>query len=194
MGHGFADVGQVCQHIIVRVHLHAGQRFLQTPPLGLKHGFPLPEGGHIHVQPIHKVDRAEDKIKIPAAYVLAELFKVIPGHAEFHTSPDLQPWNLQRIIFGVIRSGIEGHIAHGTEGVIVDMIRKADFLQPSVRRCPGHGKACVVPVKGYPGMHMVVVHFYLSQNWRNAVGSAACKLISFSVSHWKLPPHASTSR
>ena len=159
VAHGFSDVGQVRQHVIVRVHLHTGQGLLKAPPLRLKYGFPLPEGAHIHIQPVHKMDGTKNKIKVTAAQILTELFKVIPGHAEFHAPPDFQPRHRQRIILGAILIGVKGHIAHGSKGVIVNMIRKADFGQPRLRRGKCHGQSGVLSVKGHPGMHMIVKHF-----------------------------------
>ena len=179
--HGFSDIGQVCQHVVVGVYLYTGQGFLQTPAFRLKHGLTLPEGRHVHIQPVHEMNGAEDEVEVPTPEISAELLLIVPGQAEFHTPPDFQSRHLKRVIFRTVLVGIKGHVAHGSKGIIVDVIRKADLLEPRVQRGLCHGKPGVVPVKGHPGVHMVVVHFYLSQNWRNAVGSAACKLISSSV-------------
>ena len=179
--HGFADIGQVGQHIVVGVYLNSGQGLLEAPPLGFKHSLALPERGHIHIQSIHKMYGAQDKVKLPTFHVPAELVEVVTGHSKFHTPPNCESRYLQRIVLRAVFGGIESHIAHGSERIIVNVVGKADFFQSGVHCGLRHGDACVMSIKGYPGMHVVIEHFYLSQNWRNAVGSAACKLIASSV-------------
>ena len=65
MAVGLGNVGQMCQHIKILMELHAVQRRFQIPPLRLENGLILPVFRIIHIQIVHEVDGAQNKVEMP---------------------------------------------------------------------------------------------------------------------------------
>ena len=155
---GLADVSQMGQNVKVLMNLDTGQGFFQIPPLCLPDGFAFPESGKINIQIVHKVDGTQHKIKGPPLQILRKLILILFGQAKLHTPADFQARNFQIVILFVILCGIEGHGGDFSQRVIVHMVGKTDFLQSRGSGSQGHFFSGVVPVKGYPRVHMKVKH------------------------------------
>ena len=84
----FAQVGQVAQNIEIIVVSDTGQGFLKAAQDGLIGCFAFPILPELHIQAIYKVNGTDDKVPVPAAYVLSELFRVIRKHAKFKAFAD----------------------------------------------------------------------------------------------------------
>lgn len=155
---GLAEIGQMGQDIKLVVASHAVQGHFQIPALCLKDRLILPVIGIIYIQIVGKMHRTQDKIKGPALKIPEELGLIIGGHTELHPFADAQPGNLQSIIFPVVNIRIKGHNPHLFQGIVVQMVGKANLFHAGGFGGPGHGKAGIVAVKGYPAVHMKIKH------------------------------------
>ena len=104
------------------------------------------------------MDGAQHEVKGTALQILFELGHIVGGHAEFHAPADFQTGQLQIVVFCIVSRLIKGQDAHLSQGIVVQMVSEADFLQSRSQCGFGHGFACFVGIKGDPGVHMVVKH------------------------------------
>ena len=72
---GFADVGQMGQHVKILMKHYTLQCGFQTAPLRLEYGLSAPEGLKVYIQIIHKMDRTQHKLKVPPLQIFFELLQ-----------------------------------------------------------------------------------------------------------------------
>ena len=168
------------------------QCLLQEVPLGISGDPALPVFLEVHIQPMDKMDAAQNKIVAPLAQPLQKQGLVLFQQAELHAPANFQPRDLQAIVLPAVGVYVEHHgLAHG-QGVEIHMVRKADLPQALFLGGGGQGQAGIVAVEGDDGVDVVVKHSYFSsQNSRKAVGRAAEASSSGAVSQAK--PGASHS-
>ena len=86
------------------------------------------------------MDGAQYKVEGTALEILAKLLQIVRQQAELHAPADFQPGQLQLIVLLAIDLGVEGHVGHLAQGIVVDVVGEADFFQTGGLSGLGHAR------------------------------------------------------